>query len=287
MTDPMSLIALGAAVGGAVGKFTEKAWDQGEKWITSYFKDHGQKAQEKAKENSLAFLGDLSQRLKIVEKQNQENSQEIQDALSHPGFSILLQKAMLASAETDSKEKHEILSRLIADRLTKDSESIHALTSKMATDAISNMTTNQLNLLALNMNLRYIVPSEIPEDKIENQEKFDKFAENWIKARVEKLANLQFSNLDLEHLEALSCLTNMRLGSSGLKQIFENKFSKTSKFKFDYEKFIDSDLGKAIKAHWENGLQSAILTSVGQLIGIYATEMITGSSTNLSPEWSK
>jgi hypothetical protein len=154
----------------------------------------------------------------------------------------LLQKAIIASAETDSKEKHEILSRLIADRLTKNSESIHALTSKMATEAISNMTTGQLNILALNMNLRYIIPSEIPENSIETQEQFDKFTENWIKARVEKLANLQFSNLDIEHLEALSCLTNMRIGSSDLKQTFENKFSKTNKFNFNFEKFIESDL---------------------------------------------
>ena len=44
MADPLSLVALGAAVGGAAGKFVEKAWDSGEKWITSYFADHRPKA---------------------------------------------------------------------------------------------------------------------------------------------------------------------------------------------------------------------------------------------------
>ena len=285
MVDPVNLIAIGAAVGGAAGKFTEKVWDFGEKWITSYYKDHGEQAQEKAKENSLAFITDLAHRLKATEEQNQENAEEIKNALSHPGFSALLQKTILASAETDNKEKHEILSRLVADRLTKDPESIHALTCKMATDAISSMNKVQLKLLALNMNLRSVVPNGIPEAK--NQDQFDQFAERWIGNRMEKLVNFKFSNLDLEHLEALSCLTNMRIGSSNLKALFENKFSENAKavYKFNFEKFIKSKTGKAIGTHWSNGLKSAVLTSVGQLIGIYATEMITGSPTNLSPEW--
>ena len=67
MADPFSLVALGAAVGGAAGKFVEKAWDSGEKWIKSYFKNHHEKAQEKAKENTVSFLDDLAQRIKLLE----------------------------------------------------------------------------------------------------------------------------------------------------------------------------------------------------------------------------
>ena len=63
MTDPLSLIALGAAIGGAAGKFVEKAWDSGEKWITSYFENHHEKSQEKAKQNTLSFLTDLAKRV--------------------------------------------------------------------------------------------------------------------------------------------------------------------------------------------------------------------------------
>jgi hypothetical protein len=62
--EPLSLIALGAAVGGGAGKFVEKAWGSGEKWIQSYFKDHKENAQIKATENSLDFLAELAQRVK-------------------------------------------------------------------------------------------------------------------------------------------------------------------------------------------------------------------------------
>jgi len=42
MVDPTSII-IGAAIGGAAGKFVEKAWNLGEKWISSYFKTTHQK----------------------------------------------------------------------------------------------------------------------------------------------------------------------------------------------------------------------------------------------------
>lgn len=46
--EPLSIIAIGAAVGGAAGKFVEKAWDSGEKWIQTFFKDHKEVAQKKS-----------------------------------------------------------------------------------------------------------------------------------------------------------------------------------------------------------------------------------------------
>lgn len=62
MPEPLSLIALGAAIGVGAGKFVEKAWDSGEKWIVSYFANHQEKAREKAEENSAEFLKMLGQR---------------------------------------------------------------------------------------------------------------------------------------------------------------------------------------------------------------------------------
>ena len=56
--EPLSIIAIGAAVGGAAGKFVEKAWDSGEKWIQSYFKDHKEVVQQKATDNTMDFLNE-------------------------------------------------------------------------------------------------------------------------------------------------------------------------------------------------------------------------------------
>ena len=45
--EPLSIVAISAAVGGAAGKLVEKAWNSGERWLASYFKDHHPEAQER------------------------------------------------------------------------------------------------------------------------------------------------------------------------------------------------------------------------------------------------
>ena len=283
MVEPFTMIAAGAAIGGATSKFVEKAWDAGENWVSSYFANHGAKAKEKARVNSLEFLAGLAKKVEDLEKKDQKNKELIENALSHPDFSILLQKAILSSAQTEDKQKHELLARLISDRLTNTSDSIHALTSKLATDAISAMTTNQLKLLALILNLRYVTPLSIPEE-IKTQDGFDNYAIEWLKARLNGFLDVKFSSLDLDHLEALSCLTVVRVGSVDLGSVFSGKF-KHEKFKFNMAKYDELEVSKQINETWDKGIKLAFLTSVGQLVGVYVSDMIAETNTNLSEEW--
>ena len=159
MPEPLSLIALGAAIGGGAGKFVEKAWDSGEKWIVSYFANHQEKAREKAEENSADFLKKLGKRVSELEKSRQVSEEALVTAQEHPDFSVVLQKAMLSAAQTDSEEKHELLSRLVAERIQASPESMLSMASKMACDAISFTTPNQLKILGLLTNILYNLPS--------------------------------------------------------------------------------------------------------------------------------
>ena len=283
MVDPFSLVAAAAAVGGATSKFVEKAWDAGENWISSYFANHGAKAKEKAKKNSLEFLSELAKKVGDLEKKDEKNKKLIEEALSNPDFSILLQKAILSSAQTENKQKYELLARLVSDRLAVDPESIYSLTSKLAVDAISVMNANQLKLLALIMNVHHITPKSIPAD-IKSQEDFDDYVLKWLESRFEKLLDVEFLDLDLHHLEALSCLTIMRVGSMILQTAISKKF-KSDKFKFDGIKFNKSEIAKKLIGKWNQGLRSVALTSVGQLIGVYVSDVITGTDTDLSKDW--
>ena len=81
MMDPGS-IAMGAAIGGVAAKFVDKAWNQGEKWITDYFKDHEPKAVERAQQNSLEFLNELAKRVKTLEEQGKQQKKVIEDSLN-------------------------------------------------------------------------------------------------------------------------------------------------------------------------------------------------------------
>jgi len=269
MTDPLSLIALGAAVGSAAGKFVEKAWDSGEKWIKSYFENHHERSQERAKENTLSFLADLAKRVDNLEKERTLSSEQISTSQEHPDFSVVLQKAMITAAQTESKEKHQLLSRLVAERMKATPESLLALASKMACDAISYTTSNQLKLLGLITNIMYIKPSS----KLSKEQYM-----GYLQARLGPFSEIRPANLDYFHLEALSCLKYESFLSIDLKIILTDK----NQGEFDFDAFKEQPLGKSLTDIWEkHQLKSTQLTSVGQIIGVMVSDQVTGSVTNM------
>ncbi len=268
MVDPLSLVALGAAVGGAAGKFVEKAWDSGEKWITTYFADHRPKAIAQAQANSADFLNELATRVKSLEDRGSVSKAEIESAQEHPDFSVALQKAMLTAAQTDDQQKHKLLARTLADRLGAKPEGMRAMASKIALDAIGYMTPGQLKLLGLIADLLYVNPtSPLPAQAYRQ----------WFESRFSPYTNLQFTNLDLLHLESLSCLKYTPIISRDLGAILKQKNSGA------YEPaMIESPLGVHIKSLWEQGLQAVDLSSVGQLVGVYVSDLLTGGNTTFT-----
>ncbi len=273
--EPVSLIALGAAIGGASGKFVEKAWDSGEKWIQSYFKDHKENAQKQATENSKGFLNELAQRVKLLEDQKTVSKEKIDQAQDHPDFSAFLQKALLTSAQTDSKDKHKLLARLVSERLTAEPESVFSLASKMACDALSFASNNQIMLLGLVTNLYGIRPHPFPPVGLK-PEQFQEWMDNWITQRLSPFKNLTIGKQDLNHLESLSCLKINQFVGRDLNQLYT-----VGDFKFDFNILTDAVLKEKIKQLWDaSQLQTIDLTTTGQIIGVMASDMISNTKTN-------
>lgn len=267
MADPLSLVALGAAVGGATGRFVEKAYDSGQKWIATYFADHKQKAVDKAQANSADFLRQLADRIKLLEDQTVASPEQIETAQDHPDFSVILQKALLTAAQTDNDEKHQLLARILAERLVAPPEGMLAMVSKLACDVIGFMTPNQLRLLGLVANLLYVKPTDaLPANAYSD----------WFVSRFAPYMNTNFTNLDLTHLESLSCLKYTPILSRDLTQVLSDK----NKGTFD-KAIIESPLGNHIKTLWTQGLQSVDLSSVGELIGIYVFDLLSGTNTEI------
>lgn len=265
MADPLSLVALGAAVGGATGKFVEKAWDSGDKWITSYFSNHHPKAVAQAQENSAEFLNDLAQRIKAMEDRGAISKQDIETAQEHPDFSIALQKALLAASQTNDNQKHKLLARALSERLGAKPEGLRAMASKMALDAIGFMTPTQMKLLALVGDLLYVMPAySLPSSAFKQ----------WFESRFSPYAFLTFTNLDLLHLESISCLKHTPIISRDLSAILSQKISNNFE-----PSILESPLGQHIRALWNQGLQAVDLSSVGQLVGIYVSDLMTGGTT--------
>lgn len=271
--EPLSIIAIGAAVSGAAGKFVEKAWDSGEKWIQTFFKDHKEVAQQKATENTMDFLNELAQKVKQLEESKQISQEKINSAQDHPDFSALLQKAFLTSAQTDNKDKHVILARLVSERLKTEPESILALGSKMACDAISYATVNQLMILGLAVNFYVVRPNPYPPLGI-NETNFQEWLDNWLIKRLKPFQNITFRPIDITHLESLSCLKVNTFIGRGLNDMF-----KKDNLSYDFEKMKDITLKTSMKKVWDVGLQQINLTTVGQIIGVSVSDLLTNTTT--------
>jgi hypothetical protein len=273
--EPLSIIAISAATGGIAGKFIEKAWDSGEKWIQSYFKDHKEKAQQKATENSMDFLNELAQRVKLLEDNSQIKNEQINQAQDHPDFSAMLQKALLTAAQTDNSNKHKLLARLVSERLKAKPESILALGSKMACDVISYMTVNQIMLLGLLAIIYSIRPNPFPPEEIK-PEQFQDWVDNWLTTYLLPYQTIDVKLLDIIHLESLSCLKRFSFAGHGLNQLFSQ-----DDYKFDFQKMKAQELKGKINEWWNNGvIQQVDLTTVGYIIGVSITDLIMNTTTN-------
>jgi hypothetical protein len=273
--EPISLIALGAAVGGGAGKFVEKAWDSGEKWIQSYFKDHKPNAQQKAIENSYDFLTELAYRVKQLEDEKKVSKVKIDEAQDHPDFSAFLQKALITSAQTESKEKHKLLAVLVSERLIAEPESVFSLASKMACDALSFITSNQILLLGLLVNLYLIRPQPFPPIGL-NIENFQDWLDTWISQRISPYKQFTLGKQDLNHLESISCIKINHFVSRDINQLFLVK-----DFKFDFNSLRSLEIREKIQSLWsDSGLQQVDLTTTGQIIGVLASDMLSSTKTN-------
>lgn len=265
MSDPITLAVLaGAAAGGAAGKFTEIAVGSGKFWIGKYFNNHQPKAQEKAQQNSLDFLVELSQRIQKLESEKTIPIERIEKAQEDPDFSATLQKAILVSAQTDNKDKHKLLAQILSERLCAESESLLTLVSKLAVDVISLITPNQLNILAFAMEMLYISPST-PIDS--NQYTL------WLRERYKPFKDVTISKLDIVHLESLSCLKQNHFMERNLNETLSMKNQNRG---FD-PSFLDQKIGKKISELWDKKIESVDLTSVGQLLGIHVSNNRLGT----------
>lgn len=256
-------------------KFIEKYKNDGNKWLTSCFKNHDTKVKRQAEANSMDFIIDLTKQVKSFMEKGEISQEQINNAQNQPDFSIILQNSLLNAAQTESKEKHKLLARLIAERLKAKPESMLSLASKMASDIIPLITINQLKLLGLLANIFYCLT--------EYSTLFEGDHFDFLIGRLHPYAELEVKNdIDLLHLETLSCIKReslVMIGSLNRFIVPENNKN------FYVEEFYNTDIGKKILNLWNNHrLETLILTTTGKIIGIYVSDLLANSTTRLK-DW--
>ena len=270
MPDPISLIALGAVVGGAAGKFTEKAWDSSERWLRERFGSHRVAAQKQARENAAAFVRQLAGRVKKLEDERRLKRHQLDDVASHPQFSALLQRSVLNAAETNERTKHDLLATLVANRMQSPPETTLALASQLASDAITRSTQRQLTLMALQAFIEGVRPK--------HQMKFSMF-KVWLKVTLEPFEDFEFHEIDARHLVAIACATFDPTSQRMLALMLAMKGQGKILTKIN-EILADTNL----QMQWDHGLAGVELTSVGLIVGALAFDHMTGRDLG-PPKW--
>ncbi len=144
------------------------------------------------------------------------------------------------------------------------------MASKMACDAISYTTPNQLTILGLLANVLYIQPNGLIHESQHMP---------WLQARLAPFLSVNPNHMDYTHLESLSCLKFEPFITRDLSQILNQKMGNG----FNYEQFKTSQLGEKMLSVWEGGsLKSCQLTSVGQILGMMVSDQYVGGKTSMS-----
>lgn len=256
MSDPIT-IATASGIASGLATF----WSmEASAWIKSYFVDHHPTAIEKAQQNSSEFLIELSNRVSQLENKGVD----LKNILEDPEFSSILQNAVLASAQTDSKEKHILLADIVKQRLEAEPDSLISLATKIAVDTVSKLNHKQLLILELIAEitcLRHIFNQRI------SFEVYSKYFEN----RFERYQNLPFSHGDIFYLMNIGCLSE-RLKTEGsinfVNVIKDEVMFSVGIFELD-DAFFSDGLANRIKIFWdENLLHHLKLTTVGKLVAL-------------------
>lgn len=269
MPEPLTIVALAAGIGGASGKLVEKTMDAGAKWMSSYMSDHHPTAQQKARQNYEGFLVELAERVKHLEDSKSVTSEKILETQGEPDFAVALKAALLTSSQTESRERHMLLAAILGKRLEVDAESLESMACKMALDAIAYATPSQLKILAVVCIVRYLRPNwAFTKEELRV----------WLVDRLQHFGGLKVTQIDLLHLESISCLKYTGFWATSLGEVIYKDEDEAAHDKG----FLDSDVGLNTNRIWtSDGLESSELTSVGQLIGLYVSNNLSGENSQL------
>ena len=273
MADPISIVAVSAAVGGVAGKVAEKAWDSAQGWLRERFGSHQAAARNQAEENAAKFVGELAKEVRALEDQQRLLDHDLSESQIDPQFSLVLQRSLLSSAQTSNAEKHSLLARLVAERLANPPETTIALASQLAADAIALSTYRQLLLLALSCFLHEVRPKEprpLPRREYHT----------WLNVGLAPCAEYEFKDIDARHLVALSCISYDPASGRDLDILLCMKNGMTYRKRV----FAGWDVVEDLQFHWAQGLAGVLLTSVGSIVGSLVLDQLLGMHSAL-PEW--
>jgi hypothetical protein len=275
--DPTQLIVQ-PVVSGATAAFVEQALSASTQWLRDRFAHHREAAQAQATANRNAYLDELAQRVQRLEVESDFLREQIAAAMSRPDFSVLMEHAVFAAAQTDNREKQVVLATIVSERLRVESDTLVALTSQMAADAAAHLAPKHLHILGFTYTVRQ---RRFPQfDPPVAPELHRRMELEWVALMLKPYEDLAFTRLDLQHLDSVRCL-GARYGFFSAS--LDDELKSTTSPDFDYGRFVMTEIGARFQALYEaTGLGGTTLTSTGSLIGMYVADQLANRPTDVT-----
>jgi len=284
--DPISIatgagkLMLSKAASSVSEKFVDEAWGKATTWISKKFHEHGSKVEENANKNAKSFLEKTGKDIKIIvenSKGNPVNVQIIENSFNNPDFSADFQEAVYASARTNSEQKHDLLARIIAEKVLSTDDKVTSLTASMAIRAVNELAPRHLYYLGLCALIYEIRPTNLPADLSEDQRNviFNNWWSKELDILLSKVEKLQ--DIDFRHLVSVNCIQYENFIGRSLMETLKSGLDN-----WDSQTFIDKyPNGQKMKDIFD-GLQKVTLTSLGSTVGVYVHDNLTGITTRIS-----
>jgi len=196
--EPITLVLAGAAVGALASKTVDKAIDLGSKWLAKKYEGHEENVRLAAKKNVEAFLIKLANRVDVLEKSSGEQKvtlSKIENVFDDPDFALTLQDAIISSSRTSEEDIHELLSRILEERIKSESN-LTKLVLNEAVKTVSKLTVNQLKIITLLHLLKYTDLSKI-DDELKMQV--------YLQFEVKPFLDISENITDYQHLQYAGC----------------------------------------------------------------------------------
>jgi len=191
-----------------------------------------------------------------------------------------MQKALISAASTDNDDRHEILSELIAQRLTAEADDLEALSGAAACDVVLALSSMHIRLLGVAVAALHLLPLTTPEggSALESPESPDA----WWDQNLGPLCTpdlRRVSPMDFRHLAGLACVSVNVIRNDLLKVFHRPTFwAIANPVLPQMEKYAWWEVFMHV---WVAGLQNVTLTSVGTLIGIMYRDRTLNKRTDI------
>lgn len=253
MSELIVSAVVDTTVAASVRHFVALTCQNGTNWLAAKYQGHQDTAKKQAQVNTSVFVRHLGNCIAALEEKGELSQEIIEHALENPEFSVFLQNAMLAAAQTEDTGTHNILADLVGTRLCQPVESIWALTSKMAVEVIPYLSSRQLRLLAL---IRIVKRTQ--DLNLENMQV------DLVCQSLDPFLDLYMPEMDYLHLEANGCISINIISRSHFKILSCNEFANTPS-------------GKMLADLQDNYcFPSSRTTSVGYMLGTMVAAQLEG-----------